>query len=166
MAKMDKLRKRAKKHFDVGERALSTVMGVYETKIMGTESVRTGVFIATDRRLLFYAKKVAGFDLEVFPYPHISSVEMGKNMMGHYIKFFASGNSIRMKWISNGDVRAFVEIVKQRMTMKPHDSSQSSEKPAVIDPLSQLERLGKLHKAGALTDEEFASKKAEILARI
>jgi hypothetical protein len=29
-----------------------------------------------------------------------------------------------------------------------------------------LERLAELHKNGVLTDEEFASKKAELLARI
>lgn len=32
--------------------------------------------------------------------------------------------------------------------------------------LSSIERLGKLHQAGALTDEEFARKKAELLSQI
>ena len=35
---------------------------------MGTDSVRKGSFIATDRRILFYAKKMGGYDLESFPY--------------------------------------------------------------------------------------------------
>ena len=32
--------------------------------------------------------------------------------------------------------------------------------------MDQLERLGKLHAAGSLSDEEFAAKKAEILERL
>jgi hypothetical protein len=35
-----------------------------------------------------------------------------------------------------------------------------------IDPIEQLRRLGELRDAGVLTDQEFAAKKAEILARI
>ena len=84
--------------------------------------------------------------------------------MGHYINFFASGNSAKMKWISTGDVRAFVDTVKAQMASAKSTKASSSEQP--IDPVEQLERLGKLHAAGVLTDAEFASKKAEILSRI
>ena len=51
MAKIGKLLKQAEEHFDDGECALQTVFGVYETKIMGSDSVRNGIFIATDQRL-------------------------------------------------------------------------------------------------------------------
>ena len=34
------------------------------------------------------------------------------------------------------------------------------------DPLAQLEQLGSLRDAGILTDEEFAEKKAALLAQI
>ena len=62
MAKIDKLLKQAKEHLDEGEQPLQTVLGAYETKIMGGDSVRNGIFIATDQRLLFYAKKLTGYD--------------------------------------------------------------------------------------------------------
>lgn len=44
----------------------------------------------------------------------------------------------------------------------PPTSSQVSSE----DIFSMLERLAELHKNGMLTDEEFATKKAELLARI
>ena len=122
-----------------------------------------GIFIA-NQRLLFYAKKLTGYDFEAFPYTNISSMEMGKNLMGHYINFFASGNSAKMKWISAGDVRAFVDTVKAQMASAKSTKASSSEQPT--DLVEQLERLGKLHAAGVLTDAEFASKKADILSRI
>lgn len=34
------------------------------------------------------------------------------------------------------------------------------------DPLSKLERLAELHRSGALSDEEFAAKKAELLREV
>ena len=58
---------------------------------MGEDFIRTGIFIATDQRLLFYAKKLTGFDLEAFPYANISSMEMSKNLMGHRIRFLRVG---------------------------------------------------------------------------
>ena len=164
MTYLDKLLKQVEEHFDDGECALRAVFGAYEMKIMGVDSVRNGIFIATDQRLLFYAKKLTGYDFEAFPYTNISSMEMGKGLMGHYINFFASGNSAKMKWISVGDVPAFVGTVKAQMASAKSTKASSSEQPT--DPVEQLKRLGELHTAGVLTDAEFASKKAEILSRI
>ena len=164
MAKIDKLLKQAKEHLDEGEQPLQTVLGAYETKIMGGDSVRNGIFIATDQRLLFYAKKLTGYDFESLPYANISSMEMGKNLMGHYISFFASGNSCKMKWIKVGDVRAFVDTVKAQTAAAKASAAPLSEQPT--DLVDQLARLGKLHAAGVLTDAEFSAKKAEILARL
>lgn len=164
MAKIDRLLKRAREHFDDGETALQAVFGVYEPEFLGKDSVRNGIFIATNQRLLFYAKKLTGYDFEAFPYANISSMEMGKNLMGHYIKFFASGNSAKMKWINTGDVRAFVDTVKAQMASAKSNKDSSPEQPT--DPVEQLERLSKLHAAGVLTDDEFISKKTKILARL
>ena len=69
-----------------------------------------------------------------------------------------------MKWISDGDVRAFVDTVKTQMVAGKSSTPSSPEQPR--DPVDQLERLGKLHAAGVLTDDEFSAKKAEILARL
>ena len=167
MAKIDKLLERAKDHFAPGEDALASVLGVYEYEIphMESDAARKGIFIATNQRLLFYAKKLIGFDLESVPYDNISSLEMGKDfLVGHYINFFASGNSTKMKWIKVGDVSAFVEVVKAQMEAAKTAATQAP--PPADDPVSQLERLGKLHTSGVLTDTEFESKKAELLARI
>ena len=54
----------------------------YETKIVGNETVRSGVLLATDRRILFYAKKLGGYELESFPYKSVSSIEQSKSLMG------------------------------------------------------------------------------------
>ncbi|MBC7275680.1 MAG: SHOCT domain-containing protein [Nocardioides sp.] len=46
-------------------------------------------------------------------------------------------------------------------------AAPESERPTTdADPIEQLQRLGKLRDAGVVTDDEFAAKKAEILARL
>ena len=56
---------------------------------------------ATDQRIVFYAKKLGGYDVESFTFGNISSFEQSKSMMGHQISFFASGNKVTLKWISD-----------------------------------------------------------------
>ncbi|MBY5163145.1 SHOCT domain-containing protein [Nitriliruptoria bacterium AS10] len=48
---------------------------------------------------------------------------------------------------------------------RPTTDSAEANGPT-LDPIEQLERLGKLRDAGVVTDEEFEAKKAEILSRI
>ncbi len=168
MAKIDKLTEQAKAHLEPGEEICAAVQGTYETKIMGGDSLRTGSLIATDRRVVFYAKKLGGYELESFPYRNISSFEQGKNMMGHNVTFFASGNKVHMKWIkTDKELARFTEIVKAAMRSPgPAASAPSAPAPAQPDLMDQLRKLGELRAAGVLTEEEFAAKKADLLSRL
>lgn len=174
MAKIDKLLEKAKPHLESNEDVLAAVQGQYETSILGTDSVRAGVLIATQNRIVFYAKKLGGYELESFVYGNISSFEQGKNMMGHNIKFFASGNKVAMKWISDlKDMEKFVSAVKQHMGANASSVADpapvASTAPAADDRsgiIEAIKQLGELHSAGVLNDDEFANKKAELLAKL
>ena len=188
MAKIDKLLEQSKAHLNPGEQVVAAVQGTYETKILGSDSVRTGILIATEDRIVFYAKKLGGYDLESFAYGNVSSFEQSKNMMGHSISFFASGNKVTMKWISDAAaMQQFVGAVKARLhpgsahanmpgrnvgqpmqpppppPPPPASSPASDERASIIEAIRQL---GELHQAGVLNDEEFSTKKAELLARL
>lgn len=162
MAKLDKLLDQVREHLDADEQIIEAIQGSYETKIMGSDTVRTGSLLATERRLVFFAKKLTGYDLESFPYENISSIECGKNMMGGKVAFFASGNKVEMKWIKSGDLQRLVAYVQSRMG-RPGSSPQP---PGADDPVAQIRKLGELRDAGLLSDEEFAAKKAQILDRM
>jgi hypothetical protein len=163
VAKVDKLVAQAREHLEEGEDVLTAVQGTYETKLAGNDTTRKGVFVATDRRLVFYAKKLTGYDLESYPYDHISSIEMGKNMMGHTVTFFASGNKVAMKWIDKKqDVSGFISTVRTRMK---GGAGNGAAAPATGEPdlSDQLRKLAQLRDDGILTDEEFQAKKAQLL---
>jgi hypothetical protein len=158
MGKLDKLLGQAREHLGQGEEVISAVLGTYEAKVLGQDSVRTGLLIATDHRVVFYAKKMGGYELESFPYSNISSFEQGKNMMGPNVTFFSSGNKVYVKWIKDGDVSEFVAAVRSRM-----GKSSSAAAPDVAE---QIRKLAELRDQGLLTDSEFQAKKTELLSRM
>lgn len=142
-------------------------MGAYETKIMGSDSVRNGVLIATDRRVVFFAKKLGGFDLESFPFGNISSFEHGKSMMGHHVTFHASGNTVQAKWLQPAnEFAAFLDVVKEAMNAKHRSSEPTLAEPTPIDVIELLKQLGGLRDAGVISAGDFEAKKAELLSRI
>lgn len=157
MAKIDKLLKDVQTHLEPGEKIIASVLGAYESKIMGKDTVRNGVFVATDNRIVFYGKKMMGYDLEVFPYSNISSIEMSKGMMGHTISFFASGNKVKMKWINIGNITGFVNHVKQHIGKKSESAATS------LSGADELKKFAELRDAGVISAEEFDAKKKQIL---
>lgn len=74
-----------------------------------------------------------------------------------------SGVKLEMKSVGRRD-----ELVNelQRRRAPAADSPAVSDSARSDDPLVVLERLAELHRAGALTDEEFAAKKADLLGKI
>lgn len=165
MANLDKLIEKAKEHFEPNENVIAAVLGAYETKIMGQDSQRNGILIASNKRLLFYAKKLTGFDLEVFPYSTISSIEMSKRLMGHKITIYASGNKATVKWIQKGDVQKFMEEAKARIGKK-EVKEIIPESPLLQDIPEQIRKLAELRDQGILSETEFEIKKKELLAKM
>ena len=160
--KFDKLLDQLGEHLDAGERVVASVLGAYEVKRLGADSTRSGVMAATDRRLVFYAKKMGGYDLESFPYENITSFEQGKGMSGPSVTFIASGNQAKLKWISKGDMTAFMEAVRSRMGKRSAADAGSAE-PDIAD---QIRKLADLRDAGILSSAEFEAKKTDLLSRM
>lgn len=148
-------------HLDTGEMLEAVVPGAYETKVLGRDTVRNGILAATDRRLLFYSKRMAGYDMESFPYDKITSFEQSRSMMGSKVTFFASGNRVQVKWIQSGQVGELQRIVRSRMGKSP-------DEPAAVSPqersaTEKIRELAKLRDEGLLSEDEFAQAKAKLL---
>ena len=96
-------------HLQPGETIISSIFGVYETRRMGNKTIRNGIFVLTETRLIFFAKKMFGYDLESFKFEKISSIERSKSAMGHSITVYTSGNEVHVKWINDGDFVSFMD---------------------------------------------------------
>ena len=180
VATIDKLTEEVKAHLDTDEEIVAVVEGSIESLVQsevflfivgglgGTPiekemSIGNGIFAATNKRIILYCRKRShSYDLRVFPYSTVSSVEVGKRQSGHRISFSAS-EKIRMKDIQNGDVQKFVEYVRSKIedTTEGHAPSEST-----LDIPDQIRKLAELKDQGILTEEEFESKKKELLAKM
>lgn len=145
-------------------------MGAYETKIMGNDVARNGILLATNERVVFFAKKLGGYDLESFPYANISSFEQSKSLMGHSITFFATGNKVHVKWINTlpelAEVTATVKGAMSRSKNVDSAPAATANAGGADDVFGQLRQLGELRDSGVVTTEEFETKKAQLLARL
>jgi hypothetical protein len=156
-----KLTKQLKPHLQNQEKIVSSVKGTYEIKIMNKDSIRNGNLIATDKRIIFFAKKLFGYDLESFPFKNISSIEKSKGMLGHSITFFASGNKCTMKWIKSGEISNFTDYVNTKIGVSNNETEKTLES---IPDL--IKKLHKLKDEGILSEEEFNTKKTELLKKM
>jgi len=163
MANYKKSLSLVKGHLDKGESIQASVFGAYETE---NGAVRHGVFVATEKRLVFFAKKLLlGYNLETFAYKRLSSIEQSKGAMWHAITVFASGNKTKMKFIRKGNVTQLVQFVNSKLVHNGQDSSQATPSNGGGIP-SQIQELAALKDKGILTDKEFLSKKSELLAKM
>ena len=85
---------------------------------MGNNTVRNGVFAITQNRVIFFAKRMFGYDLESFKFDKISSIERSKNFMGHSITIYASGNEVQIKWVNDGEFVTFMDAFDNALENK------------------------------------------------
>ena len=148
-------------HLDQGETIKHSCYGIFDTKMMGEDSGNNGIFLVTEKRAMLFGKKLFGYDMESFPLSKITAIEMSKGMLGKKITLKMSGNSAKMKMINDGDPDALVNYIRENMG----ETAAPAPAPAEDIP-AQIQKLAVLRDQGILTEEEFTSKKAELLARM
>ena len=103
-----------------------------------------------------------GKGTEVIPISRISSVTTTKKLVFETVKITTSGQAIDFKstpWVAPILKQTILGLMTQPSTLTTSEVKQT-------DPTEQLAKGAELHKAGILTDEEFAEKKMELLKRI
>lgn len=158
-----------KSHLDQGEEILVSCYGAYDTKSLGSKTVKNGVLVATAKRVIQFGKRLSGFNLETFPVDKITAIEVSKGFMGKRIVIKMSGNESEMKWINQGDPDGLVALVRDKMSRAsarlqiepPQPTAQES-----IDIPDQIKKLSELRDSGILSEAEFTSKKQELLSRM
>ncbi|MCY8574083.1 PH domain-containing protein [Bacillus haynesii] len=159
-----KLIENAKQYLDSDETVESAIIGSYETDWMGQKTVKSNaLFLATNKKIFFYAKRLTGYESETFPYSKISSFESGKKFLGHYINFYTSGNKVSMKWIQDGDIGNFINYVKEKIENEKHNTKSQSTSTPLVSIAEELKKLAELKESGILTEEEFINKKQQLL---
>ena len=158
-----------KAHLDEGEAILFSCYGAYDTKSLGSKTVKNGILVATAKRVIQFGKRLSGYNLETFPLEKITAIETSKGFMGKRIVIKMSGNESEMKWIRHGDPDSLVDLVRERMsyTSAAHQIAATQGNVQVNSDIpDQIRKLSDLRDSGILSDGEFASKKQELLSRM
>lgn len=164
MASYEANMKAVQEHLEPGEEIRASCYGAYETKSLGAKTVKNGILLATNKRVMLFGKRFSGYNIETFPYEKISAIEVSKSFMGKSISIKMTGNETELKWIQRGDPDQVVSLARESMSAG-HDPGEpiGTPEPKVAD---QLRELAGLRDAGIISEDDFNSKKAELLARI
>lgn len=131
----------------------------------GKKTQHNGSLIVTGSRVAFYRKGMFGEVLETIPLKSITSIER-KSFMGHRsICIHTSHDSLEFKGFKKDKEQSLIDGIESGRgtdntvpkTIAPTESG---------DAMAALSKLAELKNAGVLTEEEFATKKAELLAKI
>lgn len=145
-------------------KALLDVLGpaeIPERAVKGTLNSGNGLLVATGHRAIFIDKGIVGLKVEEFPYSKISSIQYKVGMLLGEIAIHTAGNSAEIKNVQKAETKEFAEWLRTRIAST--DASAAAAPAAAPDPMEQLAKVAELHKAGILTDEEFAAKKKQLL---
>jgi uncharacterized membrane protein YhaH (DUF805 family) len=113
--------------------------------VVGAQWVLNGIYFAVDR-----VRDGTRGSLIDAPFALIAGVDI--------VLTIAAGIYILVQLVRPGDVGA-------NAFGPPSEDQATSPHMPTVDPVSELERLTALHQAGALTDAEFADRKAAVLSR-
>lgn len=121
----------------------------------------TGLVVLTDRRLMFVQDGIMSKQSEDFPLDKISSVQWSSGLALGTITIFASGNKAEIKNVNKADGKSIVDTVRARLASPPAAPPNGGP-----DVMEQIRKLADLRDAGILSEDEFATKKAELLSRL
>jgi len=127
----------------------------------GDKAQHNGALVVTAARVAFYRKGFFGEVLETIPLKSITSIER-KSLLGHRsIRLHTSGDSLEFKTYEKAQEQELVEAIEAGRASSNTPAESASANFAVM-----LKQLGELKETGVLTEDEFNTKKAELLSRL
>lgn len=134
------------------------------------KGTKAATIILTDRQIYVFAKGNVFGSLvaadEVIPIAMITGVERSREYMNEWgITITRASNVDKYIYCDEVESQKFVSQVRELI------AAAQSPAPTVIqtqtlDPLDQLKKLKELHEAGVISDEEYETKRADLMGRI
>ncbi|MEV0647924.1 PH domain-containing protein [Phytomonospora sp. NPDC050363] len=163
-----------------------------ELMATGTYSGSQGLVVLTNERLLFLVHGRSKQTHEEFPLPRVTAVEWRPGMLSGEITVAAGEARAEIKGVLKADGVKLVEAARSAVGAYAGMLSTDSATPPVYaapfvvpppppyapqavpaaqaapgaDPRATLQSLRDWHAEGLITDEEYAAKRAEVLARL
>lgn len=144
----------------LGSRTIRASAEGYIGKMMGSgkDTQHHGALIITDTEVIFYRKGFFGEVNQSIPLKSVTSIEQ-KSTFGH--------RNIRIH-TSHDDLSFSTLVDKEayRAVLAALESGRSGSPAPSANPLEALRQLGESRAAGVISEADFESKKAALLARV
>ncbi|MGX1494436.1 SHOCT domain-containing protein [Streptomyces tendae] len=138
-------------------RRLPEVLDEGETVEMlatGTYGRGTGVLALTDRRLVFYGHGVLTRTVEDVPYDRISSVQWTSGLLTGTLAVVSAGGRTEIRQVPRDQGTAFADLLGRRLSAPPVSARHITARLGTLDDLRA---------SGAITEQEYQDRRAEIL---
>lgn len=113
MANEKKLIKLIKDTFEENEEVLGYVHGAFQATINNRNTIRTGILVATNKKVRFCGKRFFFIYDDVIEYSDIYSVDMNEEKFGYNIFINGKKKSYCMKFIIDQKIHEFVNILRE-----------------------------------------------------
>ncbi len=128
---------------------------------------RACVLALTDRRIIRYGKRLFGDDLVTLPIEMITTIDEWSGFRTKGINFyFVNGCVSFYPGISSVDKERLTEFMKELRSRMSDNMGYGDEDGGSYDMADFIRKLAELKEDGIITEEEFNSKKQELLERV
>ncbi|MFK4865306.1 MULTISPECIES: SHOCT domain-containing protein [Streptomyces] len=121
----------------------------------GTYGRGTGVVALTDRRLVLYGHGVLTRTVEDVPYDRISSVQWTGGLLTGTLAVVSAGGRTEIRQVPRDQGAALADLLGRRLAAPPPVSARHIT--------ARLGTLDELRASGAITEQEYRDRRAEIL---
>ena len=123
-----------------------------------------GQFVVTNKRACFYSKAPFEEIFETIPLSKITSVETSSLMGYRVLRVHTAHDDLEFKTL---EPKALFDKVLAHLELLRNEPEGGSVATASAESITdQIKKLGELRDAGLLTNDEFNTKKTELLARL
>jgi Bacterial PH domain/Short C-terminal domain len=147
------------------ERVLDGATGLIQVRRMGSETARSGVVLATDRRVILFTTKIGGYDVQDFAYGLLTGVDHKKGIVFGDLHLNAAGDRAHVKQVPKADIERLAQAIRDQMALarRPAAHAQPPQPAAPADPHEELRKLAALRDEGIITTDDFEAKKRQLL---
>lgn len=125
--------------------------------------------VITDKRVAIKIPQMLGNDERSVPYSSLTSVDLDTGLVNKRLTLQTPGQTYHIEAHEPGkdEVRRAIRFIRQQVEQANQpDVIQQQSGDSEPDPLEQIEKLKELNEAGTITDEEFESKKQDLLDKL
>jgi len=113
LTKVEKLLEISKKGFESNEEIVHYIYGAYEKVFNGKSTLRTGILIATNKKIRFCSKRFFTVFNDVVEYEDVYNVELSQEKFGDKVFIHCKKQSCSMRFVEDQNLIKFVDFIKE-----------------------------------------------------